>query len=139
MPAFTAEDVKVSIDRSDIDIHIHGSIIGDIVNLFTWFFKGFVASDIEDNITTALETTAPAIASALVAATDGYLYVPYLGDLSNLVLDWETPSENVITATAFTMGTKGVIFDKRAGEQEFETEIPILPWRDDGDYYNSGF
>mmetsp|Transcript_55057 Transcript_55057/g.75654 ORF Transcript_55057/g.75654 Transcript_55057/m.75654 type:complete len:243 (+) Transcript_55057:28-756(+) len=101
VPAFTAEDVKVEIDRSDIDIHIHGSIIGDIVNLFTWFFKGIVANEIEDNIKLALETTAPAIGSALMAATDGYLYVPYIGDLSNLVLDWETPQPNLITATAF--------------------------------------
>jgi len=37
------------------------------------------------------------------------------------------------------MGTKGVIFDKRAGEQDFNVSIPVMPWRDDDQYYDSGF
>jgi len=137
VPAFTGEDVKVEIDRSDIDITIHGSLIGDIVNLFTWFFKGTVANDIEDSMRAALETTAPAIGSALVAASDGYAYIPFLGDLSNIILDWETPAPNVITATAIEMGTKGLIFERESGKKDFDTEIPELPWTDDDN--NSGF
>lgn len=131
VPAFTGEDVKVEINRGDIDVHIHGSIVGDIVNLFTFFFKGIVADQIEDNIRYALETTAPGVVSAIFAATDGYIYVPFIGNLSNLILDWETPQPNLITATAFEMGTKGVIFDKNSGEQDFGATIPTLPWRDD--------
>jgi len=78
-----------------------------------------------------LETTAPGVVSAIFAATDGYAYVPFIGNLSNLILDWETPQPNLITATAFEMGTKGVIFDKNSGEQDFNATIPTLPWRDD--------
>lgn len=59
VPAFESADIDVKINRNDIKIHLFGNLLTDFASLFEVFFKGTVASEIEDNVRIALETTLP--------------------------------------------------------------------------------
>lgn len=92
----TSVDVKCNINRFDINIKMHGNILTDLASLFEVFFVGTVAGLIEDTIVFTLDTGIPFVTNTIVAATDGYLPLPYV---SNWVLDWETPESAIITDT----------------------------------------
>ena len=55
--------------------------------------------------------------------TDGYFPVPFV---PNWVVDWETPRAAIVTDTAFEIGVKGLLFDKKIGEQDPAVAVPEM-------------
>ena len=96
MPFVTSVDVKCNINRFDINIKMHGNILTDLASLFEVFFVGTVAGLIEESIVLTLNTGIPFVTNTIMAATDGYLLLPFIPDW---VLDWETPESAIITET----------------------------------------
>jgi len=52
-------DIKNKINRDNIHISIHGDLISDLGDLFTIFFKGTVADEIEKTLGDILTNTVP--------------------------------------------------------------------------------
>lgn len=120
-------DLKVDIDRRDIKIHLFGNLLTDIGSLFEVFFKGTVVDLINKTVNFTLETGIPKATNAVLNLTDGYFPVPLI---PNLVVDWETPAAAIVSQTAFEIGVKGLMFDKRVGEQDPAVAIPEMPYKD---------
>ena len=87
VPKVTAVDVTVDINRSDIDLHIHGNIWTDFASAFEVFFKGTVVDMIRDEIRDTLTNTLPDYANSFIAKTDGDWEVKGAG-VENWILDW---------------------------------------------------
>ena len=83
---------------------------------------------IEDTAEAALNTGIPLIGNTAMTKLDGYFPLT-----ENWIADWETPQSAVITDTKFAIGCKGLMFDRRRGEEEPTIEIPDMP------YYNSTY
>ena len=98
VPFVTSVDVKCNINRFDINIKMHGNILTDLASLFEVFFVGTVAGLIEESIVLTLNTGIPVVTNTIMAATDGYLLLPFI---PNWVLDWETPESAIVTDTQF--------------------------------------
>ena len=126
VPKITSVDVKVDIDRFDLNIKICGNIWSDFASLFEVFFVGTVAGTIEDTIKLTLQTIIPEVANAGLKKSDGYMKVPLVPDWW---VDWETEEAAHVTNTYFAIGVKGLMFDKAYGEQEPLVEIPDMPFR----------
>ena len=89
VPAVNAVDVQVDIDRSDIDIHIHGNIWSTFASAFEIFFKGTVVDSIRDGIRDTLTTTVPQYANSFVSKTDGRIQMSsFSPSVAGWVLDW---------------------------------------------------
>jgi len=127
VPNIATVDLKVDIDRRDIKIHLFGNLLTDIGSLFEVFFKGTVVDLINKTVNFTLETGIPKATNAVLNLTDGYFPIPFV---PNLVVDWETPSAAIVTSTAFEIGVKGLMFDKRIGEEDPAVAIPELPYKD---------
>jgi hypothetical protein len=104
---------------------MHGNILTDLASLFEVFFVGTVASLIEETIIVTLDIGIPLATNTIVAATDGYLLLPFI---PNWVLDWETPESAIITDTQFQLGIKALMFDREFGEEEPAVAIPDMPY-----------
>jgi len=124
VPFVTAQDVIVDIDRFDLRIHIHGSFFADLADLITPFIKGPVVDLINASLYSALTNGYPTVSNKFIARTDGYLHTPLIPDWW---LDWETPSSAIITADAFEIGIKGLMFDIVYGENPPDVTIPTMP------------
>ena len=59
VPAVNAVDVKVDIDKNDIDIHISGNVWSDFASLFEGLFKDDIADMIRDTVKDVLNTEIP--------------------------------------------------------------------------------
>lgn len=127
VPYITAQDVVVDIDRNDLKIDIDGSFGDWFVELFIPFFKGVIVNMIEDTVSFTLDTGIPYVANTAIDYTDGYFPIPLV---PNWIVDWETPSAAVITPEAFSIGTRGLFFDRQYGEQEPPVAIPDMPYYD---------
>jgi len=128
VPLISAVKVDVDIDRRDIDIHLHGNIWTDFASLFEVFFKGTVIDMIDETATAALNTGIPLVGNTIMTKLDGYFPVPLI---PGWIVDWETPEAAIVTDTYFSIGCKGLMFDKQIGEEEPSVVIPDMP------YYNS--
>ena len=131
MPAFESADVDVQINRSDIKITIWGNFWTDLASLFEIFFKGTVASEIEDNVRIALETTLPQVATSYVASTEAYARPFRTLDIMSAILDWETKEAVLVDAFRVTGGMKGLFFDSDYGQAEPWGVIPNMPRHED--------
>jgi len=121
----------VKIDRSDIKIHLGGGFITDIASLFEVFFKGTVASLIEDNVKLALQTTLPEFASSYVAGTECYAKPFRSLDVMTAILDWETKESILVDDFRLTGGMKGLMFDSDYGVIEPTGALPDLKRHED--------
>jgi len=119
-------DVKVNIDRFDIDIKIWGNFWADIASAFEVFFVGTVAGEIEDAITNGLTTTLPTVINGFINKTEMLLPIPMV---PNWMIDLETESKYLITSTFFGFDAKALFFDKRTGELEPTAAIPDMPMK----------
>lgn len=124
----SAEDIIVDIDRDDLKINIHGTVFDSFIDLFIPFFKGIVVGIIDDTVSFTLETGIPYVANTAIDFTDGYLPMPVI---NQWVLDWETPESAVVSEEAFSIGVRGLYFDRVFGEQEPAVAVPDMP------YYNA--
>lgn len=43
-------------------------------------------------------------------------------------LDWQTLSPANVSETAFELGIKGIMYDDRAGESQWSTAFPDMPY-----------
>ena len=59
-----------------------------------------------------------------MAKLDGYFPVPLV---QNWVVDWETPEAAQVTDNSFSIGVKGLMFDREFGEEEPQVAIPDMP------------
>jgi len=125
VPYLKAVKVDMDIDRRDINIHMHGNIWTDLASLFEVFFKGTVIDSIESTAETAMNTGIPLVGNTVMTRLDGYFPI-----LPNWIVDWETPQAAVVTDTSFAIGCKGLMFDKRIGEEEPAIAIPDMPYYD---------
>lgn len=118
-------DVIVDINRNDIKLHIGGGFWTDLASIFKVFFKSTVVNLIRDSVTAALETAIPSVTNAALIKNDGYFsYIP------NWVMDWESPSAAIVTASTWNLAVKGLMFDKRIGEITPNVTIPTMPYKD---------
>jgi hypothetical protein len=124
VPLVSGQDVIVDIDRFDLHISIHGSFSSDVINLITPFIKGTVCDLIQSSLYTALDVTLPATINKLLVHSDGYLHTPLI---PTWWLDWETPGSAIVSAEAFMVQVKGLMFDTVYGEQQPAVEIPSMP------------
>jgi hypothetical protein len=124
VPLVSGQDVIVDIDRFDLHISIHGSFSSDVINLITPFVKGTVCDLIQSSLYTALDVTLPATINKLLVHSDGYLHTPLI---PTWWLDWETPGSAIVSADAFMVQVKGLMFDTVYGEQEPAVTIPSMP------------
>lgn len=125
VPKITGVDIKVDIDRFDINIKLGGNIWADLGSMFEVFFVGTVAGMIEDDIKLTLSTGIPEVSNKILRYSDGYVPVPLVPDW---IIDWETEEAAHVTNTYFSIGVKGLMFDKAYGEQEPSVEIPDMPF-----------
>lgn len=51
--------------------------------------------------------------------------------MENWYLDWQTLDSITVTETAFSLGIKGIMFDDRVGESEWNTTFPDMPYDDE--------
>ena len=85
VPAVSAVDVLVDINRNDIDIKIWGNIWADFAAAFEIFFKSTVVGLIQDTVRDTLTTYIPDYLNTEFATMDGNLMVP---STEHWVLDW---------------------------------------------------
>ena len=109
----SGQDVIVDIDRFDLHISIHGSFSSDVINLITPFIKGTVCDLIQSSLYTALDVTLPATINKLLVKSEGYLHTPLI---PTWWLDWETPGSAIVSADAFMVQVKGLMFETVYGE-----------------------
>lgn len=76
MPAVSAVDVLVDINRNDIDIKIWGNIWSDFASAFEIFFKSTVVDLIQDTVRDTLTTTVPEMVNNEMKTLDGTLLIP---------------------------------------------------------------
>ena len=76
MPAVSAVDVLVDINRNDINIQIWGNIWSDFAAAFEIFFKSTVVDLIQDTVRDTLSTTIPAALNSELATMNGNLLIP---------------------------------------------------------------
>ena len=127
VPAVSAVDVLVDINRNDISISIWGNIWADFASAFEIFFKSTVVGLIQDTVRDTLTTTIPNYLNAEFAAMDGNLLVPGT-EFWNL--DWQTPLAAVVTDTTFELGAKGIMYDSQIGESEWSTDFADMAYKD---------
>ena len=85
MPAVSAVDVLVDINRNDIDIKIWGNIWADFAAAFEIFFKSTVVGLIQDTVRDTLTTYIPDYLNTEFATMNGNLTVP---TTEHWILDW---------------------------------------------------
>ena len=76
VPAVSAVDVLVDINRDDIDIKIWGNIWSDFASAFEIFFKSTVVDLIQDTVRDTLTTTVPELLNSEMKTMDGTLLIP---------------------------------------------------------------
>ena len=76
VPAVSAVDVLVDINRNDINIQIWGNIWSDFAAAFEIFFKSTVVDLIQDTVRDTLSTTIPAALNSELATMNGNLLIP---------------------------------------------------------------
>ena len=76
VPAVSAVDVLVDINRDDIDIKIWGNIWSDFASAFEIFFKSTVVDLIQDTVRDTLSTTVPQMLNDEMKTLDGTLLIP---------------------------------------------------------------
>ena len=62
-----------------------------------------------------------------MATLDGKTVIP---GFPKWDLDWQTMLPAVVTNTTFELGAKGIMFSSDAGESEWSTEFPDIPYKD---------
>jgi len=115
VPRVDSVDLDVDINRFDIKIHLHGNLWTDFASLFEIFFKGTVVDIINTSVTVALQQGVPYATNLFVKKTNGYFPVPRI---DNWMIDWSTPEAAIVSDSVFSVGVKGLMFDKRYGEVE---------------------
>lgn len=125
IPFIKAVRVDMDISRRDVKIHIHGNVWSDFADIITPFIKGFVLDSVEKTAEDAMNTGIPLIGNSIMTKLDGYFPLT-----QNWIADWETPYPAVITDTMFAIGCKGLMFDKRRGEEEPTIAVPVMPYYD---------
>jgi len=118
-------DVLVDINRNDIKLHIGGGFWTDIASIFTVFFKGTVVDLIRDSVTTALETTIPAVTNKALIKNDGYFHL-----IPSWWLDWESPSAAIVTSDYWAIAMKGLMFNNSTGEIVPDVAVPKMTYKD---------
>ena len=126
VPAVNAVDVKVDIDKNDIDIHIHGNIWSDFASLFESLFKDDIADLIKDTVTDVLKSQIPTYGNKFLAKQDGKTEIP---TFPHWWLDWMTAEAAVVTDTSFGLGIRGIMYDDLYGE-DLPSAYPTMPYKD---------
>ena len=126
VPAVNAVDVKVDIDKDDIDIHIHGNIWSDFASMFESLFKDDIADLIRDTVTDVLNSEIPQFGNKFLAKQDGKTKIP---TFDHWFLDWMTAESAVVTDDSFGIGIRGIMYDDQYGE-ELPSAYPTMPYKD---------
>lgn len=124
VPQVYGQDVQVQIDRSDMKIQLHGTLLANAINIITPFIKGTVASHVESALLDILNNRTPQTINDDVTVTDGFVHTDYV---PTLWLDWETPSPAVVSEEAVSVSIKGVMYDTNFGMELPNVAIPELP------------
>lgn len=109
VPGVKPRDIKVKINRSNIKIHLHGNLISDIADLFTWFVKGTLSNTIEDTVFGILHDNIPKATNNFIAKTDGYLSLP---KSESWMIDWETADKAYVHDKWVGLGFKGLFINQ---------------------------
>lgn len=105
-------------------IQLRGSMLSTAINTITPFIKGTVAGLVEKALIETLNITVPQVFNEDVKVTDGFLHTDYI---PTLWLDWETPSNAIVSEDAVTFSIKGVMYDTDFGLEIPNVAIPTLP------------
>lgn len=101
IPAISAVDVSVSIDKKGLKINLSGNLWTKFANFFEWFFESTICSEIETQLKDQITNTMPKIVNQLILASDGYATpVPFEKITEFLTVDFSQYSPTTVTSTA---------------------------------------
>lgn len=86
VPAFTAQDIQVSIPSKHLHITLHGNWISKIANVFKNLFKKTIIHQIEGQLRTLIEQNLPKSLDELIAKQNGDSELYH-----DMALDWSLP------------------------------------------------
>ena len=80
---------------------------------------------IRDSVTTALETTIPAVTNKALIKNDGFFHL-----IPSWWLDWESPSAAIVTSDYWAIAMKGLMFNNSTGEIVPDVAVPKMTYKE---------